>query len=149
MRAVIQRCIRAQVDVDGETVGKIGKGLTAFFGMSQEDDGRTIDYMLDKLINLRIFEDDDEKMNLSIADIAGELLIIPNFTLYGDARKGRRPGFSAAAPPQKAEEIFSELVNKAGLLPVHAEFGIFQADMKVEVLNDGPVTILLDSERLF
>ena len=150
MRAVVQRCGYASVNVDGKIVGEIGKGIMLLVGFSPVDDEKSMDYILDKTVNLRIFTDDDDKMNLSLRDIDGELLIVPNFTLYGDARKGRRPGFSDACPIDKAKGLFDEFIKKAekqGLKKVKS--GIFQADMKVELLNDGPVTILLDSDRLF
>jgi D-tyrosyl-tRNA(Tyr) deacylase len=150
MRAVIQRTGYASVKVDGKTAGEIGKGIMVLVGFQPSDDEKVMDYMLDKTINLRIFEDENDKMNLSLKDIDGELLIVPNFTLYGDARKGRRPGYSSGASPAEAEGMFARFVEKAqnaGLKKVQS--GIFQADMKVELLNDGPVTLLLDSDRLF
>ena len=150
MRAVIQRTGYASVNVDGKIVGEIGKGIMALVGFEPTDDEKVMDYMLDKTVNLRIFEDENDKMNLSLRNIDGELLIVPNFTLYGDARRGRRPGYSDAASPAQAEEMFRRFVEKAeqaGLKKVKS--GIFQADMKVELLNDGPITILLDSDRNF
>lgn len=150
MRAVIQRTGYASVKVDGKTAGEIGKGIMVLVGFQSSDDEKVMDYMLDKTINLRIFEDENDKMNLSLKDIDGELLIVPNFTLYGDARKGRRPGYSSGASPAEAEGMFARFVEKAqnaGLKKVQS--GIFQAEMKVELLNDGPVTLLLDSDRLF
>lgn len=150
MRAVIQRVANAKVTVNGEITGEIGKGILVFFGMLPEDDDKVIDYMLDKVISLRIFEDENDKMNLSLKDIKGELLIVPNFTLYGDARKGKRPSYSTAATPVQAESIFNRLLEKAALLPVpKVAAGKFQEHMEVVLLNDGPVTILLDSKREF
>lgn len=149
MRSVVQRCGYASVKVDGKNVGEIGKGIMALFGFLPTDDEKTIDYMLDKIINLRIFNDENGKMNLSLLDVKGDLLIVPNFTLYGDARKGRRPGYSTAAAPSKAELMYIRLIEKASELPMKVKSGIFQADMKVELMNDGPITILLDSEKLF
>ncbi|MEA5084556.1 MAG: D-aminoacyl-tRNA deacylase [Lachnospiraceae bacterium] len=149
MRAVVQRCGYASVKVDGKNVGEIGKGLMVLVGFSPKDDEKTMDYMLDKVINLRVFEDDNEKMNLSLLDVKGDLLIVPNFTLYGDARKGRRPGYSTAAAPSEAEGMYTRFIEKALELPMKVKSGIFQADMKVELMNDGPITILLDSEKLF
>lgn len=149
MRAVIQRCGYARVKVDGEIVGEIGNGIMALVGFLPTDDEKTMDYMLEKIVNLRIFEDEDEKMNLSLCDTKGSLLIVPNFTLYGDARKGRRPGYSTAATPVEAERMFEKLIVKSKELPVETASGIFQADMKVELMNDGPITLLLDSARLF
>ncbi|MCI8342533.1 MAG: D-tyrosyl-tRNA(Tyr) deacylase [Firmicutes bacterium] len=149
MRAVVQRCGYAKVSVEGNVVGNIGAGLMVLVGFLPQDDEKTMDYMLDKIVNLRIFEDENEKMNKSLLDVNGELLIVPNFTLYGDARKGRRPGYSTAASPAEAEGKYAEFVKKAVEFPINVESGIFQADMKVELMNDGPVTILLDSEKNF
>lgn len=150
MRAVLQRVTQGSVTVDGVMIGEIGKGIMVLVGMLDSDNETTIDYMLDKIINLRIFEDENGKMNLSLLDIDGELLIVPNFTLYGDARKGRRPGYSSGAAPAVAEGIFEKVKEKASALPVKkVSFGQFQADMKVALVNDGPVTLLLDSEKLF
>lgn len=149
MRAVLQRVSRASVTVDGETVGAIGRGVMALIGVMDSDDEKVMDYMLEKIVNLRIFEDENDKLNLSLEDIKGELLIVPNFTLYGDARKGRRPGYSSGAAPAVAEGIFEKLMEKAKALPVHVEFGRFQTHMMVELVNDGPVTLLLDSEKNF
>lgn len=149
MRAVLQRTAYAKVTVDGEAVGSIGRGIAALVGFKSDDDGKVMDYMLDKIVNLRIFEDENDKMNLSLTDVGGELIIVPNFTLYGDARKGRRPGYSSGAAPAEAAPMFEKFVNKARKLPLKVESGIFQADMKFELLNDGPITILLDSDKLF
>lgn len=150
MRAVLQRVTKAKVTVDGQVIGEIGKGILALFGMQDTDDDKVIDYMLEKVINLRIFEDENGKMNLSLQDIKGELLIVPNFTLYGDARKGRRPGYSSGASPEVATHIFDRLVEKAQSLPIpKVATGQFQADMKVDLTNDGPVTLLLDSDKNF
>ncbi len=150
MRAVIQRVSHAKVTVEGKVAGKIGKGLMVLVGFIPSDhEEKVMDYMLEKISGLRIFEDENDKMNLSVSDIGGELLIIPNFTLYGDARKGKRPGFSNAATPTEADAMFLKFIEKAKKLPVHVEHGIFQTHMEVELLNDGPVTILLDSEKTF
>ncbi|HIT87920.1 MAG TPA: D-tyrosyl-tRNA(Tyr) deacylase [Candidatus Coprocola pullicola] len=150
MRAVLQRVQKGSVTVEGKIIGEIGRGIMVLFGMMESDDKKVIEYMLDKVINMRIFEDEAGKMNLSLLDIKGELLIVPNFTLYGDARKGRRPGYSSGASPQKARDIFEQLVEYAKTLPIQkVATGEFQADMKVEIINDGPVTILLDSEKNF
>ena len=150
MRAVLQRVTEASVTIDGQVVGEIGKGIMVLFGMLGTDTDKTIDYMLDKVINLRIFEDENGKMNLSLMDIEGELLIVPNFTLYGDARKGRRPGYSGGAAPEIASGLFDKLCQKAQTLGIKkVAQGQFQADMKVALINDGPVTLLLDSEKLF
>ena len=150
MRAVLQRVQKGSVTVEGKIIGEIGRGIMVLFGMMESDYKKVIEYMLDKVINMRIFEDEAGKMNLSLLDIKGELLIVPNFTLYGDARKGRRPGYSSGASPQKARDIFEQLVEYAKTLPIQkVATGEFQADMKVEIINDGPVTILLDSEKNF
>lgn len=149
MRAVLQRTAYAKVTVDGEITGSIGRGIAALVGFKSGDDDKVMDYMLDKIVNLRIFEDGNGKMNLSLTDVGGELIIVPNFTLYGDARKGRRPGYSSGAAPAEAGPMFEKFINKAKGLPLKVESGIFQADMKFELLNDGPITILLDSDRLF
>ncbi len=149
MRIVVQRVTEASVKVDGSLVGKIGKGLLVFVGVGPEDDESDIKFIADKIVNLRIFEDENEKMNLSVKDIGGEVLLISQFTLFGDCRKGRRPNFSASCEPVKAEQIYEKLVSEVETHNVHAEKGIFGADMKVQLLNDGPVTILLDSKKLF
>ena len=150
MRAVLQRVSQASVTVDGQVIGEIGKGVMVLFGILGTDDDKTIEYMLDKVVNLRIFEDENGKMNLSLLDIDGELLIVPNFTLYGDARKGRRPGYSGGAAPDVASVLFDKLCAKAKSMPIKkVATGQFQADMKVALINDGPVTLLLDSEKLF
>lgn len=150
MRAVLQRVTEASVTVDGQVIGEIGKGVMVLFGMLGTDDEKTMEYMLDKVVNLRIFEDENGKMNLSLLDIQGELLIVPNFTLYGDARKGRRPGYSGGAAPEVAAGLFERLWEKAKKMPIKkVATGQFQADMKVALVNDGPVTLLLDSEKLF
>lgn len=150
MRAVLQRVSEASVTVDGQVIGEIGKGIIVLFGMLGTDNEKTMEYMLDKVVNLRIFEDENGKMNLSLLDVEGELLIVPNFTLYGDARKGRRPGYSGGASPEVASELFAQLCEKAKAMPIKkVQTGQFQADMKVALINDGPVTLLLDSEKLF
>lgn len=150
MRAVIQRISEANVVVEGEMIGAVDRGIMVLVGMLGTDDDKAMDYMLDKIINLRIFEDENGKMNLSLLDIEGELLIVPNFTLYGDCRKGRRPGYSSGAAPDVAAGMFAKFCEKAKSLPVKkVATGQFQADMKVSLVNDGPVTLLLDSEKLF
>ncbi len=149
MRAVLQRCARASVTVEGQVVGAIGEGIVALVGFLPTDDEKTMDYMLDKIIHLRIFEDAEGKMNLSLQDVGGQLLLVPNFTLYGDARKGRRPGYSTGAAPDVARGMFQQMVHQAEETGVVVQSGIFQAHMQVELVNDGPVTLLLDSERLF
>lgn len=150
MRGVLQRVTSASVTVDGQVIGEIEKGIMVLFGMLGTDDEKTMEYMLDKVVNLRIFEDENGKMNLSLLDIDGELLIVPNFTLYGDSRKGRRPGYSSGAAPDVAAGLFERLCEKAKEMPIKkVATGQFQADMKVALVNDGPVTLLLDSEKLF
>ena len=149
MRAVVQRAARAQVVIDGKCVGEIEKGIMLLVGFAADDNDAAIDYMIDKTIHLRIFEDADDKMNLSLSDIDGGLLIVPNFTLYGDARKGRRPGYSSGASPAVAEEIYNRFVEALKQKYHKVETGVFQADMQVELVNDGPVTLLLDSAKLF
>ncbi len=149
MRAVLQRVLYASVNVDGETVGKIGRGIMALIGVNSTDNEQVYKYIADKIINLRIFEDEEQKMNLSVDDIGGGILIVPNFTLYADARKGRRPSFAIGAKPDEAEDKFDDFVKIAKNMYNDVQTGIFRADMKVELLNDGPVTILLDSDKNF
>ena len=149
MRAVVQKVAQASVKVDGNTIGEIGKGLMVLLGMQETDDEKVMDYMLDKIIHLRIFEDEEGKMNLSLKDVGGELLIVPNFTLYGDARKGKRPSYTKAAPPAVAEEIYNTFSKKGKATGIKAEQGQFQSHMEVRLLNDGPVTILIDSDKTF
>ena len=148
MRAVIQRVSSSYVEVDGVVTGKINKGLTVLLGISEEDTMQDIDYMVDKITNLRIFEDNEGKMNLSLFDIDGELLIISQFTIYGDCRKGRRPNFMKAAKPDKAEEYYNKFINKCLELGIDTQTGVFQAHMNVQINNDGPVTIIVDSEKI-
>ena len=149
MRMVVQKVERASVSVDGILRAEIGNGLMALVGLIPQDDDKVIDYMLDKLTNLRIYEDENDKLNLSVKDVGGDILLVPNFTLYGDARKGRRPSYFNAASPEEAEKIFNRLMEKAGQLPLKVESGVFRTHMKVELVNAGPVTILLDSDKLF
>ena len=149
MRAVVQRVSRAKVSVERETVGEISKGLLILLGVSREDSEKESNYLLEKTLNLRIFEDADDKMNLSLLDIKGELLVVSQFTLYGDARRGRRPSFIEAAEPEKADRLYNFFVEQARKQVSKVETGRFQAMMKVELVNDGPVTILLDSSKLF
>lgn len=149
MRAIIQRVSRAKVSVDDKIVGEIGKGILVLLGVSREDSEKQANYILDKTLNLRIFEDAEDKMNLSLLDIEGELLVVSQFTLYGDARKGRRPSFIKAALPEMANELYEYFVNEARKKIERVETGKFQAMMDVELVNDGPVTILLDSDKNF
>ncbi len=148
MRAVVQRVKRASVQVDGRTVGAVGAGLLVFLGIAPGDGEADIAYIVKKCTGLRVFEDENGKMNKSVLDTGGGVLLISQFTLHGDARKGNRPSFSSAAPPETAIPLYEKTIAAfRELLPV--ETGIFGADMQVELINDGPVTILLDSERLF
>ena len=149
MRAVIQRVKSASVTVEGRVVSEIREGLLVFLGVAQEDTLADIDYMTNKIANLRIFEDDQGRMNLSILDIGSEALVVSQFTLCGDCRKGRRPSFIAAARPEKADPLYQEFMDKISQLGVPVKAGIFQAMMDVELINDGPVTMLLDSNKLF
>lgn len=149
MRAVVQRVSRASVTVNAEIVGKIGKGLLVLLGVSTDDEESDAVYLLDKVINLRIFEDEAGKMNLSLVEANGELLVVSQFTLYGDARRGRRPSYIGAAPPEKANRLYEFFVAEARKQIEKVETGRFQAMMDVELINDGPVTILLDSNKLF
>ena len=147
MRAVVQRVSRAKVTVAGEIAGEIGRGLLILLGVSAGDAEKDVDYLVDKIPNLRIFEDADEKMNLSLVDIGGEMLVVSQFTLYGDTRGGRRPSFINAARPEQANELYEYFVSKARQQIPKVETGRFQAMMDVELVNDGPVTIILDSEK--
>ena len=146
MRLVIQRVKEAKVTVSGSTTGAIRCGLLVLIGISREDTREEADYMLDKLLGLRIFPDDNGKMNRNIGEAGGALLLVSQFTLYGDCRKGRRPSFDRAAPPQHAQALYEYLVESARQGSVAVETGIFQASMEVHLINDGPVTILLDSD---
>lgn len=148
MRAVLQRVSRAKVSVGGENVGAINRGILILLGVSRDDAERDAIYLLEKSINLRIFEDDGEKMNLSLLDVKGELLVVSQFTLYADVRKGRRPSFIEAAAPEKANELYEFFVAEARRQVETVETGRFQAMMDVELTNDGPVTIWIDSRRL-
>ncbi len=149
MRAVLQRVRRAKVTVEGHTVGEIGKGLLVLLGVGQGDSPRQADELLEKIINHRIFEDEVGKLNLSLRDIQGELMIISQFTLYADCRKGRRPSFTDAAPPETAKSVYEYFVAQAKNSGLRAASGVFQAMMDVELINSGPVTILLDSSKEF
>ena len=148
MRAVVQRVDRASVTIDGNVNGKIEKGFMVLMGIDEKDEQKDLDYICDKLMGLRIFEDEEGKMNRSIIDAGGSILLISQFTIYGDARKGKRPSFIRAARPEKAIPLYEAAIAKLSE-KVHVETGIFGAEMKVELVNDGPVTILLDSERTF
>ena len=149
MRAVVQRVRRAKVTVNGEIAGKIGPGLLVLLGVGTGDTHADADSLADKIIGLRIFEDSDGRMNLSLLDTAGAVLAVSQFTLYGDARRGKRPSFAAAAPPQFARELYEYFVGKVRGAGLRCETGRFQEMMQVELVNDGPVTILLDSAKTF
>lgn len=149
MRAVVQRVKKSTVTVSEKIAGSIGQGLMVLLGVGKEDDDRDIEYLSDKILNLRIFEDENGKMNKSLLDIGGQLLVVSQFTLFGDCRKGRRPGFDKAAKPEIAKELYQRFVNKCKEAGVVTETGIFQADMLVDISNDGPVTLLLDSKKEF
>lgn len=144
MRLLIQRVSKASVKVEGECVGKINKGFLVFLGITHGDTKDNVDYLVNKLYNLRVFEDENEKMNLSIKDINGEILIVSQFTLYADTSHGNRPSFINAAKSDEANELYEYFIEKAKQTGLKIEAGIFGADMKVELLNDGPVTILLE-----
>jgi D-aminoacyl-tRNA deacylase len=149
MRAVIQRVKSASVAVDGEVVGKIGRGLLVLLGVATDDAEMDALYLVEKTLNLRVFEDSDDKMNLSLLDVEGGLLVVSQFTLYGDARRGRRPSFINAAPPARANSLYEYFVSAASKQLSQVETGKFQSMMEVELINDGPVTILLDSKKNF
>lgn len=149
MKAVIQRVSRADVKVDGKTVGEIGKGFLVLLGVGEEDTEKNADYLAAKIAGLRVFTDENDKMNLSLRSVDGEVLVISNFTLYGDCSHGKRPSFISAARPEKAEplyEYFCSALLKNGVKNV--EKGVFGADMKVSLLNDGPVTLIIDTSSL-
>jgi len=149
MRAVVQRVSRAKVTVNGEVTGEIGRGLLVLLGVGTGDTRADADYLADKAIGLRIFEDPDGKMNLSVVDVVGAVLAVSQFTLYGDVRRGKRPSFDAAAPPQQARELYEYFVGRIRAAGLRCETGRFQEMMQVELVNEGPVTILLDSAKAF
>ena len=149
MKALLQRVTGASVSVDGEVVGRIGRGLVIFVGVADGDTDKDAQYLAQKTVNLRIFSDEESKFNLSALDIKGELLVVSQFTLLADTKKGRRPSFIEAAPPAQAEELFERFVAQARATGLKVETGRFQQYMQVEIHNDGPVTILLDSRDKF
>ena len=147
MRAVVQRVSQANVKVQDHQIGAIGNGLLVLLGVHHEDDDNDVSWMADKLVNLRIFEDDAGLMNLSLLDTGGEMLIVSQFTLLGDCRKGRRPSWSAAAPPEVANSLYLGLINAIEAFGIRTATGKFQAMMDVSLVNNGPVTLLLDSRK--
>ncbi len=149
MRAVVQRVSRADVTVDGESTGEIGPGLLVLLGVAEGDADEDVRYTAEKIVNLRIFEDDDGKMNRSLLDVSGQVLAVSQFTLLGDARKGRRPSFIGAAAPEEGERLYELFCDVVRSLGVRVETGRFQAMMDVSLVNSGPVTILIDSRKLF
>lgn len=149
MRAVVQRVSRAGVKVEEKIIGKIDRGILLLLGVEESDEEKDLEYMCDKIPNLRIFEDEEGKMNKSLLDVGGSLLVISQFTLLGDARKGRRPSFTQAARPEKAIPMYERFIDSMKEKNITTEAGEFGAHMEVELINDGPVTILLDSKRLF
>ena len=149
MRAVIQRVSRARVSVDGEVTGEIGAGLMILLGVGKQDSSAIAASLAEKVANLRIFEDPQQKMNLSLLDVKGAALVVSQFTLYGDARGQRRPSFISAAPPELAKQLYDEFCEALRRLGITVATGVFQAMMSVELINEGPVTILLDSEKTF
>jgi len=149
LRAVVQRTNYSSVRVNGQLVSEINHGLMVLLGIKKGDEPKDADYMMDKIINLRIFPDQDGKMNLSLQDVKGQIMLLSQFTLYGDARKGRRPGFSDAELPDAALPLFDYCIKHLHDLRIPVETGIFGADMQVTIENDGPCTILLDTEKVF
>ena len=148
MRAVIQRVSSASVNIENEITKSIGEGLVVFLAVKPDDTEKDIDYIHSKIVNLRIFEDKEGKMNLSVKDINGEILIISQFTLYGDCRKGRRPSFIRSGSPKEAEPIYNRFIEHIVTEPINIQTGTFQSYMQVSLVNDGPVTIILDSEKI-
>lgn len=149
MRAVVQRVLRGRVTVAGETVGEIGSGFVVLLGVSREDTEADADYLAEKIAGLRVFEDDQGRMNRSLQDVGGAVLAVSQFTLYGDVRRGRRPGFDQAARPEQAEPLYQRFVAQLKARGLTVATGRFQTHMEVELVNDGPVTILVDSEKTF
>ena len=149
MRAVVQRVTEARVEVAGDVVGEIGAGFLLLLGVARDDTTTDADYLAEKTINLRVFTDDEGKMNRSLLETGGAMLVVSQFTLYGDVRRGRRPSYSDAAEPEKANQLYEYFVARVRSFGVKVETGVFQAMMKVSLTNDGPVTTLLDSQKLF
>jgi len=149
MRAVVQRVSRARVTVDGTITGEIGLGLMVLLGVGHEDTEADAAYLAEKVAGLRVFEDRDGKMNRNVEDVAGAVLAVSQFTIYGDVRRGKRPSFDAAAPPEQAQRLYEFFVQRIQALGLRCETGRFRAMMQVELVNEGPVTILLDSRKTF
>lgn len=149
MRAVVQRVLQSDVTVENHITGSIGRGIMVLLGVEVDDNEMDLTYMVEKITGLRIFDDEQGKMNLSLADVGGAILVVSQFTLYGDCRKGKRPGFTQAAGPEKAIQYYRKFVEQCIERDFVVEEGVFQADMLVRIHNDGPVTILLDSKKLF
>jgi D-tyrosyl-tRNA(Tyr) deacylase len=145
MRVVLQRVTKASVEVEDKIIGKIDNGLLVLLGIHVDDNMKELEWMVNKVVGLRIFEDEDGKMNKSLKDVEGDLLVVSQFTLYGDCEKGRRPGFTDAARPEKAIPMYEEFVKRCRDLEVHVETGEFGADMKIDLINDGPTTLIIDS----
>jgi len=148
MRAVVQRVSSARVEVEGEVTGSIGRGLLVLLGVGQGDTEKQAQWLAEKTAGLRIFEDDAGKMNLSVQDVGGSVLVVSQFTLYGDCRKGRRPSFTEAAPPDLADRLYQVFGSHLRALDIPVETGVFQAKMEVHLVNDGPVTIWVDTEQV-
>ena len=147
MRIVLQRVKSARVDVAGETAGSIGVGLVILLGVTQTDEGEDAEYLADKVVKLRIFPDEEGRMNRSLLEAKGSLLVVSQFTLYGDCRKGRRPSFDQAAPPEQARALYEYFIQRLKSSNIAVETGVFQAEMEIHLINDGPVTFILDSKR--
>ncbi len=146
MRAVVQRVSQGEVSVNGEITGSIAKGLMVLLGVHRDDSEKEADYLADKISTLRIFEDDDDKMNLSLKDVGGSMLVVSQFTLYGDCRKGRRPSFIEAAPPENADRLYNAFIDSVRFKGIRVETGRFQTHMDVTLTNDGPVTLIVESK---
>jgi D-tyrosyl-tRNA(Tyr) deacylase len=149
MRAIVQRVSRASVTVDSQRVGEIDLGLLVLLGVAQDDSEADAEYLAEKITGLRIFDDAEGKMNLSVIDVCGAVLAVSQFTLFGDVRRGKRPSFDAAAKPEQAKKLYEYFVDRVRAAEVRCEAGVFQATMKVDLVNEGPVTIMLDSKKVF